>query len=171
MTADWQKSLDSLRNDFRDVSRSYPKLFYARLIAPIIPHDSWRFVLGRKRYLQFSDRPLDGDYVDQYCFYADANADELMCKHGLQQFDFLSQRAIRLIMEIPTEIWELLNLANKSSNDLLRWLDVIDTLAGRRRGEATLTFKPKQVLNKTITIVYNGDSDYLASTLAPSKVM
>ncbi len=131
MTADWQKSLESLRNDFRDVSRSYPKLFYARLIAPIIPQDRWRFILGSKRYLQFSDRPLDGDYVDQYCLYADASADELMCKHGLQQFDVLSQRAVQLIMEIPKELWDLLNLPNKSSNDLLRWLDVIDTLAGR----------------------------------------
>jgi hypothetical protein len=88
-------------------------------------------MLGSKRYLQFSDRPLDGEYVDQYCLYADVNADELMCKHGLQQFDSLAQRAMRAIMDIPTEIRELLNLPNKSSTDFLRWLDVIDTLASR----------------------------------------
>lgn len=103
MTADWHKSLNSLRNDFWDVSRSYPKLFYARLIAPIIPHDRWRFILGSKRYVQFTDRPLDGDYVDQYCLYADADADALMCKHGLQQFDSLSQRGLMADADLATE--------------------------------------------------------------------
>jgi hypothetical protein len=37
-------------------------------------------------------------------------------------------------------------------------------------GEATLTVKPNQVLNKTITIVYNGDRDYRASTLTTPKL-
>jgi len=131
MTADWLKPLDSFRSEFQDVSRSYPKLFYARLIAPIVPHDTWRFILGNKRFLQYSDRPLDGDYADQFCLYADANSDEFMCKHGLQQFDSLSQRAVRAIMEMPAEIRELLNLSNTASNDALHWLDVIDSLAAR----------------------------------------
>jgi hypothetical protein len=131
MTADWLKPLDSFRSEFRDVSRSYPKLFYARLIAPIIPHDTWRFILGNKRFLRYSDRPLDGDYVAQYCLYADPNSDELMCKHALQQFDSLAQRAVCAIREIPSEIRDLLNLPNTASNDALQWLDVIDTLAAR----------------------------------------
>ena len=32
-------------------------------------------------------------------------------------------------------------------------------------GDATLTFKPKQVLGQAITIVYSGDIDFQASTL------
>jgi hypothetical protein len=36
--------------------------------------------------------------------------------------------------------------------------------------EATLTVDPKAVLNKPITIVYGGDPDYRASTLAPPKL-
>jgi hypothetical protein len=131
MTADWVKLLGSFRNEFRDVARSYPKLFYARLIAPIVPHDTWRFILGNKCYLQYSDRPLDGDYVDQYCLYADANSDEFMCKHALQHFYSLSQRAVGAIMEIPPDIRELLSLPNTGSNDALNWLDVMDTLAAR----------------------------------------
>jgi hypothetical protein len=131
MTTDWLKPLDSLRSEFRDVSRSYPKLFYAHLIAPIVPNETWRFILGNKRFLQYSDRPLDGDYRDQYCLYADANSDELMCKHALQQFDSLSQRALRAIMQMPSEIRDLLGLPNTKASDALDWLDVIDTLAGR----------------------------------------
>ena len=37
-------------------------------------------------------------------------------------------------------------------------------------GEATLTFKPNQVLNKPLTIVYSGDPDFLASTMSPPKL-
>jgi hypothetical protein len=37
-------------------------------------------------------------------------------------------------------------------------------------GAATLTLKPKQVLNKPITIIYSGDPDYRASTLTPPKL-
>jgi MBG domain (YGX type) len=37
-------------------------------------------------------------------------------------------------------------------------------------GEATLTFKPIQVLNKPLTIVYSGDPDFLASMLSPPKL-
>jgi hypothetical protein len=36
--------------------------------------------------------------------------------------------------------------------------------------EATLTVKPKAVLNKSITIIYSGDPDYQASTLTPPKI-
>jgi hypothetical protein len=36
--------------------------------------------------------------------------------------------------------------------------------------EATLTVKPKAVLNKPITIIYGGDPDYRASTLTPPKL-
>jgi hypothetical protein len=36
--------------------------------------------------------------------------------------------------------------------------------------EATLTVKPKAVLNKPITIVYSGDPDYRASTLTTPKL-
>ncbi len=36
--------------------------------------------------------------------------------------------------------------------------------------EATLTVKPKAVVNKPITIIYSGDPDYRASTLTPSKL-
>ena len=38
------------------------------------------------------------------------------------------------------------------------------------RGEATLTLKPKQVLNKTITIIYNGDPNYRANTVTTPKL-
>jgi hypothetical protein len=131
MTADWLKPLDSFRSEFRDVARSYPKLFYARLIAPVVPHETWRFILGNKRYLRYPERPLDGDYVAQYCLYADANSDEIMCKHALQQFDSLSIRAVGAIREIPSEIRELLNLSNIMDSGALDWLDVIDTLAAR----------------------------------------
>jgi hypothetical protein len=54
-----------------------------------------------------------------------------MCKHALQQFDSLSQRAVRAIMEIPTEIRNPLNLPPIASSDAQLWLDVIDTLAAR----------------------------------------
>jgi Bacterial Ig-like domain (group 3)/MBG domain (YGX type)/Right handed beta helix region len=37
-------------------------------------------------------------------------------------------------------------------------------------GAATLTFKPKKVLNETLTIVYSGDPDFLASNTTPSKL-
>jgi hypothetical protein len=37
-------------------------------------------------------------------------------------------------------------------------------------GAATLTLKPRQVLNKPITILYSGDPDYRASTLTPPKL-
>ena len=37
-------------------------------------------------------------------------------------------------------------------------------------GEATLTFKPNQVLNKPLTIVYSGDPDFLASMMSPPKL-
>ena len=36
--------------------------------------------------------------------------------------------------------------------------------------EATLTVKPRSVLNKPITIIYGGDPNYRASTLAPPKL-
>ncbi len=37
-------------------------------------------------------------------------------------------------------------------------------------GEATLTLKPNQVLNKPLKIVYSGDPDFLASTTSPPKL-
>jgi hypothetical protein len=37
-------------------------------------------------------------------------------------------------------------------------------------GEATLTLKPNQVLNKPLRIVYSGDPDFLASTMSPPKL-
>jgi hypothetical protein len=37
-------------------------------------------------------------------------------------------------------------------------------------GAATLTLKPKQVLNKPLTIIYSGDPNYRASTLTPPKL-
>ena len=37
-------------------------------------------------------------------------------------------------------------------------------------GEATLTFKPNQVLKQPLTIVYSGDPDFLASTMSPPKL-
>ncbi len=37
-------------------------------------------------------------------------------------------------------------------------------------GAATLTFKPNKVLNQTLTIVYSGDPDFLASTMSPPKL-
>jgi hypothetical protein len=42
--------------------------------------------------------------------------------------------------------------------------------AALRGGEATLTVKPKAVLNKPITIIYSGDPNYRASTLTPPKL-
>jgi hypothetical protein len=38
------------------------------------------------------------------------------------------------------------------------------------RGKATLTLNPNQVLNKTITIIYNGDRGYRASAVTPRKL-
>jgi len=37
-------------------------------------------------------------------------------------------------------------------------------------GEATLTFKPNQVLKKPLTIVYSGDPDFLASMMSPPRL-
>jgi hypothetical protein len=37
-------------------------------------------------------------------------------------------------------------------------------------GQAMLNLKPKQVLNKTITVIYDGDPDFLATSLAPFKL-
>ena len=37
-------------------------------------------------------------------------------------------------------------------------------------GEATLTFKPNAVLNETLTIIYSGDTDFLASSVSPPKL-
>ena len=37
-------------------------------------------------------------------------------------------------------------------------------------GEATLTFKPNAVLNETLTIIYSGDTDFLASRVSPPKL-
>ena len=37
-------------------------------------------------------------------------------------------------------------------------------------GEATLTFKPNQVLKKLLSIVYSGDPDFLASMMSPPKL-
>ena len=42
--------------------------------------------------------------------------------------------------------------------------------AALNHGQAMLTLKPKQVLNKTITVIYDGDPDYLATSLAPFKL-
>ena len=37
-------------------------------------------------------------------------------------------------------------------------------------GDATMTFEPKLVLSKVITIVYSGDTDFKASTLTAPKL-
>ena len=37
-------------------------------------------------------------------------------------------------------------------------------------GDATLTVKPNKVLKKPLTIVYSGDTDYVASTVTPPKL-
>ena len=37
-------------------------------------------------------------------------------------------------------------------------------------GEATLTVKPNAVLNQTLTIVYSGDADFMASTMSPPRL-
>ena len=37
-------------------------------------------------------------------------------------------------------------------------------------GEATMTFKPSVVLNETLTVVYSGDPDFLASMTSPPKL-
>ncbi len=37
-------------------------------------------------------------------------------------------------------------------------------------GAATLTFRPNQVLNKPLTIVYSGDPDFLASSMSPTRL-
>jgi hypothetical protein len=37
-------------------------------------------------------------------------------------------------------------------------------------GDATMTFKPKLVLSKVITVVYSGDTDFKASTLTAPKL-
>ena len=42
--------------------------------------------------------------------------------------------------------------------------------AALRGGAATLTFKPNNVLNKPLTIVYSGDPDFLASMMSPPKL-
>ena len=42
--------------------------------------------------------------------------------------------------------------------------------AALRGGAATLSFKPNQVLNKPLTIIYSGDPDFLASMMSPPKL-
>jgi hypothetical protein len=42
--------------------------------------------------------------------------------------------------------------------------------AALNHGQAILTLKPKQVLQKTITVIYDGDPDYLSTSLAPFKL-
>jgi hypothetical protein len=42
--------------------------------------------------------------------------------------------------------------------------------AALNQGQAMLTVKPKQVLNNTITVIYDGDPDYLATSLAPFRL-
>jgi hypothetical protein len=37
-------------------------------------------------------------------------------------------------------------------------------------GQAMLTLNPKQVLKKTITVIYDGDPDFLATSLPPFKL-
>jgi hypothetical protein len=37
-------------------------------------------------------------------------------------------------------------------------------------GAATVTFKPNAVLNQSLTIIYSGDPDFLASMVHPSKL-
>src|ERR1700733_15651567 len=133
-TTDWHKSLDSLRERFRDVARTYPKLFCARLIAPVVAPETWRCILGNKRYLRFSSRPLDAECVDEFCLYAAADSDEIMCGHALQQLDSLAEFAARAIAEMPADIRQLFDLSDKSETDSLQWLDVVDALAARSSG-------------------------------------
>ena len=42
--------------------------------------------------------------------------------------------------------------------------------AALNHGQAMLTLKPTQVLKKSITVIYDGDPDYLATSLAPFKL-
>ncbi|MGO9915645.1 MAG: Ig-like domain repeat protein [Isosphaeraceae bacterium] len=42
--------------------------------------------------------------------------------------------------------------------------------AAAEGGAASLTFKPSAVLNKTLTIVYSGDPDFLASMMNPPRL-
>ena len=37
-------------------------------------------------------------------------------------------------------------------------------------GDATLTVKPKLVLKQVITVIYSGDTDFMASTLTAPKL-
>ncbi len=37
-------------------------------------------------------------------------------------------------------------------------------------GEATLTFKPNKVLNQSLTVVYSGDPNFVASTMNPTRL-
>lgn len=131
MKTNWYKELDAIRGEFRDVARSYPKLFYARLIAPVQPLNSWEKLLGTKRYLQYLTCPSSDEYRDQYCLYADAGADELMCHHALQQFTAVALRTLRLIDTIPAKVWDVLSMPKESVDQVVSWLSVVDTLAAR----------------------------------------
>lgn len=124
---DWRNTLESLRNQFLDQSRSYPKLFSARMIGPIISEGTWRYIFGTKRFLTYSSRPSSADSFDQWCIYADAEADEVMCKHGLQQFDTLGERTVRALRDIPPDVLALLDIPSDTSN----WLDVIDAIGAK----------------------------------------
>jgi hypothetical protein len=67
---------------------------------------------------------------------------------------------------IPTGVVRfasLMKLGKKTKTNLLG-------TAALNHGQAMLTLKPKQVLQKTITVIYGGDPDYLATSLAPFKL-
>jgi len=134
MIVDWTKSFESLQREFEDVKRSYPKIFFSRLIAPptVGSIDDWRFIYGNKHYVQHILCHIDSEYSDQYCLYADIHSDKDMCKHALQQFEALSHRTVQTIMEIPLEVREFLNFPEKErKRGETFWLEMIDTLASR----------------------------------------
>jgi len=129
IASNWQTDFSSLQADFRDAARSYPKLFLARLVAPIIGHDLWRLILGDKQLLRISSGPLEQNHSDQICVYSDNTADQMMCEHALQQFDLLAQHAMAAIDRLPDEVRRLIGLEESSGRTTLDWERALEKLA------------------------------------------
>lgn len=154
---DWQSPLDALRNDFREHARSYPKLFCARLVGQVVTDAQWRLALGDKLFLKQSSYPLPNG-SDQWCVYADIQADQIMCAHSLEQFEILCERAMVAIRGIPSELLGTLGLANFSN-----WLGFVDSCG-------TMPGQPDQIkgFSRDQFRILKNDSDPRKAILVPA---
>lgn len=129
MSLQWKKSLESLRVDFLDLSRSYPKLFFARLIGPLVSESIWKSLLGEKKYVRRGWRPIRGGLLDHACIYSTPDADAIMCTHALTRLDHLSENAARALCEIPKQLLGTYFPSESSEPSAALWLAFLDHLA------------------------------------------